>query len=47
MGLDREQTTIRLPRELKEEIQKQADKMGVSFNEYVLTAIIDYLNHLK
>lgn len=32
MGLDRGQTTIRLPRELKEEIQKQADKMGVSFN---------------
>ncbi len=45
--MDREQTTIRLPKELKEEIQRQADEMGVSFNEYILIAINNYLNHLK
>lgn len=32
----REQTTIRLPLDLKEQIQKQADKMGISFNSMVL-----------
>ncbi len=34
--MEREQTTIRLPSELKEEIQKQADRMGVSFNEITI-----------
>lgn len=30
--MNREQTTIRLPAELKEQIQKEADEMGQSFN---------------
>lgn len=34
--MEREQTTIRLPVELKERIHKQADEMGVSFNEIVI-----------
>ncbi len=37
--MDREQTTIRLPSELKEEIQKQADEMGYSFNGMVVALI--------
>lgn len=35
----REQTTVRLPVDLKEEIQRQADEMGISFNAYVLNAL--------
>lgn len=37
--MNRTQTTIRLPSELKEQLQKQADEMGVSFNAYVLLLI--------
>ncbi len=36
---EREQTTVRLPVDLKEEIQRQADEMGISFNAYVLNAL--------
>lgn len=42
--MEREQTTIRLPAELKEQIQQQADKLGISFNEFVMMAINNYLN---
>ena len=35
----REQTTIRLPAELKEKLQQEADRLGISFNGLV----IDYL----
>lgn len=31
--------TIRLPKELKESIQKEADKRGISFNEMVMLLI--------
>lgn len=34
--MPREQTTIRLPSELKEKIQKEADRLGISFNAMVL-----------
>ena len=34
--MNREQTTIRLPAELKEQIQKEADEMGQSFNAMLL-----------
>ena len=37
--MEREQTTIRLPSDLKEQIQKQADEMGISFNGMVLELI--------
>ena len=33
------QTTIRLPAELKEKLQQEADRMGISFNAYILTLI--------
>ena len=35
----REQTTIRLPEDLKERLQRQADRRGLSFNAYVLLLI--------
>ena len=35
----REQTTLRLPSELKEELQREAQEKGMSFNDYVLWLI--------
>ena len=37
--MKRETTTIRLPAELKKQLQQEADKLGISFNGLV----IDYL----
>ena len=37
--LEREQTTIRLPAELKERLQREADRFGMSFNGYLLWLI--------
>ena len=39
----KEQTTIRLPKELKEEIEKEADKRNISFNGMVNQLIYDSL----
>lgn len=36
---EREQTTIRLPAELKEQLQREAQERGISFNEYMLWLI--------
>lgn len=35
----KEQTTIRLPAKKKEELMKEAQNYGVSFNEYLLILI--------
>ena len=43
---EKEQTTIRLPKELKEQLQAEADKMGISFNAYILI-LIDKGHRLK
>lgn len=37
--MTKEQTTIRLPAELLQQLRKQADEMGVSFNAYVVMAL--------
>lgn len=37
--MNREQTTIRLPSELKEQLQGEAAKENISFNAYVLMLI--------
>lgn len=34
--MNKEQTTIRLPKELKEEIQREADRRGDSFNGLIM-----------
>lgn len=34
--MEREQTTIRLPAELKEQLQREADRRGISFNALVV-----------
>lgn len=36
---NREQTTIRLPLELKEQLQQEADRRGDSFNETLIRLI--------
>ena len=43
----REQTTIRLPSALKEEIQMEADKTGLAFNQLVLMILKEWLNRQK
>ncbi len=35
-GMEREQTTIRLPAGLKEQLQREADRRGISFNALVI-----------
>ncbi len=45
--MQREQTTIRLPTELKKEVQRQADRMGMGFNALVLLILEKWLNHQK
>ena len=37
--MEREQTTIRLPAELLEQLKQEAAHLGVSFNAYVLILI--------
>lgn len=37
--MEKAQTTIRLPAELKDKLQQEADRLGISFNGLV----IDYL----
>ena len=34
--MEREQTTIRLPAELKEKLHQEADRLGISFNGLVI-----------
>lgn len=43
--MNREQTTIRLPADLKEQVQQKADELGISFNEAVLIAIDWFISH--
>ena len=43
--MDREQTTIRLPDELKRKIQQEADRLGISFNAYVLEILEKYMTN--
>ncbi len=44
--MEREQTTIRLPVELKEKLQQEAFRKGISFNEIVTIALWKYLGKL-
>ncbi len=42
--MNREQTTIRLPVELKAKLQQQADEMGTTFNGLVMAILNDFLD---
>jgi predicted HicB family RNase H-like nuclease len=39
MKIAREQTTLRMPQELKEDLMKEAQEKGYSFNAYILVLI--------
>jgi len=41
----REATTLRMPVELKQELQREADRKGMSFNAYVITLICKAREH--
>lgn len=45
--MEREQITIRLPAELKERIQQEADRKGISFNQFLLLLLSEYVNAQK
>ena len=38
--MEREQTTIRLPAELKEQLMREAERRGISFNAMVIIALL-------
>lgn len=40
--MEREQTTIRLPEELKVELQKQADRKGFTVKDLIVFILWDY-----
>ena len=44
---EREQTTIRLPVEMKEQLQREADEMGISFNELLILIINEFIPRLS
>ena len=46
-GMHREQTTIRLPDEMKKGLQKEADKRGMSFNQLVLIILKEWVSRKK
>lgn len=43
--MEREQTTIRLPAELQEKLQQEADRRGISFNALVIMILSEARNH--
>ena len=45
--MEREQTTIRLPVELKRQLQQEADRDGLAFNQLVLMILSEWLSHQK
>jgi predicted DNA binding CopG/RHH family protein len=44
--VEREQTTIRLPKDVYEEMKKRADKQGMTFNSFLLSVFRKYLEEL-
>ena len=44
---EREQTTIRLPVEMKEQLQREADEIGISFNELLILIINESIPRLS
>ncbi len=42
---EREQTTIRLPAELKEALRREADRRGIGLNALVLMILNEEQNH--
>ncbi len=45
MKPEREQTTIRLPAELKRQLQQEADRRGISLKDLVVSIFYRYLEN--
>lgn len=45
MGGDIEQTTIRLPAALKEQLQQEADKRGYTVKDFILFIVYQYFQN--
>ena len=43
--MTREQTTIRLPAELKEQLQREAERMGYTLKDMIIIIIRQYMDH--
>ena len=43
--MKREQTTIRLPVELKEQLQREADRLGYTLKDMVMFILCDYFQN--
>lgn len=44
--MEREQTTIRLPADLKNQIQKEADEMGMPMKDLILFILHRYFENI-
>lgn len=44
-GDTRIQINVRLPEKMKYEVKRKADKIGISFNDYVVLAIREYIKN--
>ena len=42
---NKEQTAIRLPKELKEELQREADRRGYTLKDFIMFILWDYLEN--
>ena len=45
--MDREQTTIRLPRELKEQLQAEADERGLTMKDLMMFILWEHADSSK
>ena len=43
--MEREQTTIRLPVGLKEQVQREADRRGITVHDLLMFILADWLKH--
>lgn len=41
---EREQTTLRLPKDLKEELEKLAEEQGYTLNSFLIAIINEFFN---
>lgn len=41
------QSNVRLPVQLKDQIAKETERMGISMNDYILLALYEKVNHQK
>lgn len=45
--MEREQTTIRLPAELKDKLQQEADRLGYTLKDMIMFILRDYFQNIS